>query len=512
MLSSRSEGGGDSDGSGTPEPPIGRPQAPVGAAGGSGGENYGVDGIRVFEVEFPPTGPLGITFEWAADPEARSHGDGGTPVTSPRTHPLGSSTLPPISPSPSSARAGHADHPLRPPVGPALLPHALRIQSFPDLPPIETSTPSATAGAGTTTTAGEESEASIDGETKSTAVTSDDISGVLRQHPHTSHEPRTTCSQTERDTKNADVPCTGGSSAGAERPSSSESNTTGEAKRPSAAATEPLDGAERFGPVAGRDILRVGDVLVAVNGNPVAGPAARDAGVTCFEDVVGVVAAATTTNAQAQTVEGSQRTQPRVLKFKREARQQRPTSPTNASPPRNVPSKGGWVKGMSGSEYASRSSSSGATAERGTTNVVAPSDVGVNADADAAATPAAALPPPKSSWSTLYPVLKLKGWGRAHGLAAGGRTARDKAGIGFSAPLSSILRGSDASSLGMDSVGGQFSSRPRGSDASFISNTSSKASGTLRSRKRGKERKGKAGGSSVFSATSAAARIKAEAK
>ena len=194
MLSSRSEGGGDSGGhsggSGTPEPPIGHPQAPVGAAGGIGGENYGVDGIRVFEVEFPPTGPLGITFEWAADPEARSHGDGGTPVTSPRTHPLGSSTLPPISPSPSSARAGHADHPLRPPVGPALLPHALRIQSFPDLPPIETSTPSATAGAGTTTTAGEESEASIDGETKSTAVTSDDVSGVLRQHPHTSHEPR----------------------------------------------------------------------------------------------------------------------------------------------------------------------------------------------------------------------------------------------------------------------------------------------------------------------------------
>lgn len=341
-----------------------------------------------------------------------------------------------------------------------------------------------------------------------------------------------TCPQ-EENTNSAIVPCTGVSpctgfsSAGAEQPSSSSSNKTGEAKRPCVATTEPPGGVERFGPVAGRDVLRAGDVLVAVNGNPVAGPAARDAGITCFEDVVGVVAAATTTNAQAQSTERPQRQRPRVFHFRRESRQQRSCSPAvvaSTSPPRNVPSKGGLVKGMSGSEPASRSSSSGAAAERDTTNLVAASDVGVDAAPGAGA--GAAPPPPKASWSTLYPVLKLKGWGRAHGLAAGGRTAgndvqgtsRENAGTGFSARLSSRLRGSDARSVDMDNFSAQFSSRSRvsassrGSDASFKSNVSSKAGGALRGRKRGRERKGRAGGSSVVSASSAAVRIKAEAK
>lgn len=511
-VSSRSDSGGDSD-RGTPEPPTEHPRTPGDASRGSGGKIIGVSTPRVFEVEFPPTGPLGITFEWAADPGALWGGDGSTPVSSPRTPPLGSSTLPSISPSPPSARKGRAVHSLEPTaVSPAWLPHALFIQSFPDLPPIETSTPrSATAGVGTAITAGGGGEASADGEVKSTAVSSNDVPGSLHQQLHTSREPRTTCTpREEKYTNSAVVPCTGVSSADAEQPSSTKSNTTGEAERPGAAQTEPLDDAERFGPVAGREVLRAGDILVAVNGNPVAGPAARDAGITCFEDVVGVVAAATTTNAQAQPVEGPRRKQPRVLKFRRGARQQQPTSATDTSAPRNVPSKGGWVKGMSGSESASRSSLSGVAAERDTTSLVAESDIGVNANAAASA--AAAPPPPKASWSTLYPVLKLKGWGRAHGLAAGGRTARDKAGTGFSVPLSARFRGSDASSVSMGSFSAQFSSRSRGSDASIISNTSSKASGTLRSRKSGRGRKGRAGGTSVFSASSTAARIKAEAK
>eukprot|EP00752_Nemacystus_decipiens_P018220 g16349.t1 len=166
---------------------------------------------------------------------------------------------------------------------------------------------------------------------------------------------------------------------------------------------------------------------------------------------------------------------------------------------------------MSGSELPSGSSSLGAAAEQDPASLDAASDVGVDANANAATTPAAPTPP-RSSWSTLYPVLKLKGWGRAHGSAAGGRTPRGKAGTGFSAPLSSRLRGSDASSVGMDNFSVQYSSRSRGSDASVISNTSSKASGTVRRGKRVRERKGRTGGSSVFSASSAAARIKAEAK
>lgn len=172
-MSSRSDGGGDSDSGAPSAPPTEHPRALGDESGSNGGNTYGVDVPRVFEVEFPPTGPLGITFEWAADPAALYWpGDGGTPAASPRTPPLGSSTLPPISPSPSSALKGRAAHQLEAAVGPSLLPHALRIQSFPVLPPLETSTPrSATAGAGTTTAAGEESKTSADGKTKLTAET-----------------------------------------------------------------------------------------------------------------------------------------------------------------------------------------------------------------------------------------------------------------------------------------------------------------------------------------------------
>lgn len=178
---SANDSGGDSD-SGTPEPATEHPQALGDEGGGSGGSSSGVDLPRVFEVEFPPTGPLGITFEWAVDPRALWYGDGGTPATSPRTPPLGSSTLPPISPSPSSATKSRAAHPLEPPVGPAVLPHALRIQSFPDLPPLVTPR-SSTPEAGTTTTAGGDNKITADGEIQPTTVTSSDIQAFPTKNP-----------------------------------------------------------------------------------------------------------------------------------------------------------------------------------------------------------------------------------------------------------------------------------------------------------------------------------------
>lgn len=163
-------GGRDSDNSGTPDPLTEYTQA-LGDEGCERSVNsYGTGVARVFDVEFPPNGPLGITFEWAVDPAARWYGDGGTPVASPRTPPLGASTLPPISPSPTSKPTGHAAPPLELPVGPALLPHALRIQSFPALQPLE-SPRSVAPGAGTTSAGGGDSEISIDGETQPTAVT-----------------------------------------------------------------------------------------------------------------------------------------------------------------------------------------------------------------------------------------------------------------------------------------------------------------------------------------------------
>ena len=518
-LASRSDSGGDS-GSVTPEPPSGRPQAPGDESGRDGGNSCGVDAPRVFEVEFPPTGPLGITFEWAADPAALWSGDGGTSEASPRTPPLGPSTLPPISPSPSLAPTSRTTHQLEPPVGQSLVPHALRIQSFPVVPPLEITPRSATAGAETTYTEGGAGQTSANGELKHTVVIQRSKESL--SYPRTQHLwERASCDvpTTYKTRRVGGCSFTDFKSTDAEQPSLSKSKSAGRAKRPHSATAEPLDDAERYGPVAGRDVLRAGDVLVAVNGNPVAGPAARNAGITCFEDVVGVVAAATTTSAEAQSTEKTQRKRPRVLSFRREGRQQRPSSPAvvaPTSPPRNVPSRGGWVKGMSGSQSASIPSSSGAAAEQDATNLVSGSDIGDGATTGAGA----ALVPPKPGWSTLYPVLKLKGWSQAHDQAVRGRTARDKgqgaskenAGSGFFAPLSSRLSGSDASSVDMDSFSAQFSSRSRGSEASFVSNTTSKPGGALRKGKRGRERKGKAGGGSVFSASSAAARIKAEAK
>ena len=477
-----------------------------GGDGDGDGRSFSIDAPHEFEVEFPPTGPLGITFEWAADSTAMFRaGDGSTTVTTPRTAPpLDPSTLPPIGSSPSSAPKDRAIHPLGPPSPPSL-PHSLRILSFPRLPPKES------LGSGTTI---DETGANIstrDDETGSRDRTGRDDTGSLHELPRASSDEIPTHQQ--KNTQSAAGPSEGASNANDQISFPSESIS------PPAGVGQHGD-VEAFGPVAGRDILRPGDILVEVNGNPVAGPAARIAGVLCFEDAVGVVAATASTGEQKHSEDGS-RQRRRVLKFRREALQQRAASSSNTASPRPPQvQEGGWVEGMSSSASGSTPPPPAAGVERDAPNATEASGLGVNATGSLA---------PKSSWSTLYPVLKLKGWGRARGLAAGGLTVSDnprgaseKEGmdrlrLSSLNHLSSRSGVSGAGSGDIDELSAQTSWRSRGScssigsDASFASSASSKAKGPSRRRKRGKGQKGR-NGSSVVSTISAADRIKADAR
>lgn len=465
--------------------------------GGSDGRTSNIDAPHEFEVEFPPTGPLGITFEWAVDSTTLfSGGNGSTPVATPRaTSPLDSSTLPPIDSSPSLAPKDGAIHPpgLSPP-----LPHSLRILSFPRLPPQEAQR------TGTTTDDAIANASTRDGETESRDRTGGGDSSSFHQPRRASDDE--THPRQEENARGAVIPREGASNADDRTSSSNKIDSK-------MVEEEEQGGVERFGPVAGRDVLRLGDILVEVNGNPVAGPAARDAGVLCFEDAVGVVAATARIEEQGGAGEGP-RPRRRIFKFRREAPQERPVS---ASSPQML--EGEWVRGMSGPASASKPPSS----SEGSAKLDAPNNTRSNELGVTAARPLA----PKSSWSTLYPVLKLKGWGR--GLAAGRLTvsnitrgANEEQGSGrlelsSSNPLSSRSRASEASSADMDDLSARISWQPRGStssigsDASFASSVSSKARGTSRRRKRGRGRKGR-NGTSVVSVTSAADRIKADAR
>ncbi len=490
------------------ESPTAYSQGTGGGDGGRDGRNSNIDAPHEFEVEFPPTGPLGITFEWAVDSTTPfSGGNGRTPpVVTPRaTSPLDSSTLPPIGSSPSSASKDRAIHRpgLPPPRQPPPLPHSLRILSFPRLPPQETQK------TGITTNDTGANASTRDGETESSDRTGGGDRRSLHQSPRASDNE--THPRRQENAQGADVPREGASNANDQTspPNKIDSKTV---------EAEEQGGVERFGPVAGREVLRLGDILVEVNGNPVAGPAARDAGVLCFEDAVGVVAATATMKKQGGGGEGPP-LQHRIFKFRREAPQAPPASASSATSPSSPQVlEGEWVRGMSGPASASKSPSSGGGGERDTPSMTGSSELG----------PTAARPlAPKSSWSTLYPVLKLKGWGR--GLAAGRLTVSniarganeeqgtDRLRLSSSSLLSSRSRGSEASSADMDDLSAKFSWHSRGStssigsDASFASSVSSKARGTSRRRKRGRERKGR-NGSSVVSVTSAADRIKADAR
>lgn len=259
-------------------------------------------GHDIFDVIFPSTGPLGITFQWDVDPtmwpavapqiadvsnsdtarDQESVDSNAMLLRTPRTrtevetHKVllrekPSTLLPALSSSPAGAISELT-----------VLPHALRIESFPVLAeasprlPGTSTTPTATADqAFPTRSPTFPIDASLSGQ-----------NGFSRAHalkPEAVDEP----------------------AENSEKPKLSDGFL--EKNFPRETETEA-----KTGPVAGRNVLRPGDILVEVNGTPVAGPAALRAGIECFQDAVEVVAKASTTT-QLEDGGGAAR----VFKFRR---------------------------------------------------------------------------------------------------------------------------------------------------------------------------------------------------
>ncbi|CAM9998277.1 unnamed protein product [Ectocarpus fasciculatus] len=559
----------------TTSEPIATPKhAPGGGSGeGSGEGSASSDKPHIFEVTFPPTGPLGITFEWAVDRTAavrparpptsqtvdddedvtsrrragpESAGILGSPsvgcgqeepadvaVVIPGATVLGSSTLPPIRSSPSSVPKENAARLADAPSAPVVpLPYALRIQRFPLLPPQETTSPRLERARPTTPETGHDTAPNSSGERQSLAATGGGGEELLRDRLRLPSGRR--LSQ-EHDQTKSGLPSTDTRDGTVNESLPDKSHSTPSVTNLNGATRESagrLGGAEAFGPAAGRELLRPGDILVEVNGVPVAGAAARDAGIVSFEDAVGVVAAATaarspTTEAHGQLDAGA-RQRPRVLKFRREARGQRPSSASATLPlpsPR-APSKGGWVNGISGGDSAGSRSSSGTAVEQGTSGSSSRSARGPESKTGNPAGASDSMSAsPRSRRSPLHPVLQVKGVGQVPHMAAGELGDKNTAGGwvgekgGGDLPLaSSRSRVSDESSVDMDglselsSLRSRGSARSKGSESSFNSRATSRTGGVPRSRKRGGKERQPGGRSGVFPSTSTAERIKAEAR
>lgn len=327
------------------------------------GHDSGDDSEPEFiEVVFEPTGPLGITFEWAEDPTrwlqpALGIRDGTTArlressctgkeatLRSPRdTAPILKSAVlsqhpqetAPVRVSGASTAACPGTPlaaPILPPILPystgelpePLAPHALRIQSFPVLPTNDSNRLDET-GASTT------------------VVAANDWMSAGGTYP-----PPAAATALRRDH---------GSDSGGDtvdnrgdRPDPNKAGLKGAVLEGRRGLTESGKSAQprpvrKDGPAAGRGTLRPGDILIEVNGTPVAGPAARQAGIASFRDVVDVVAA-TATRA------GKEALRPRVLKFRRSARLSPPFPPPAPTslhiPPPLIPLRGEWAREVSG--------------------------------------------------------------------------------------------------------------------------------------------------------------------
>lgn len=300
----------------------------------------------LFDVTFKPTGPLGITFEWAPDLTAWStaanasfplssehvHAPtervGGTSDEDPLLPLLGASTSrselfgagtnvsrisadgnsaeqlpavesptvvlggtqarspPPLLPSslpplPSSASNTSSSDDFDPPVL-----HALRIHSFPLLPRKSTSSKSPAA------------------------LTPAPSRGVTKARPSYIN---LVCDDVFKDARDF-------GHLYQQQHRSSGSHTYANIRRENSILKG--ENGTRTGPVEGRGVLRPGDILVFVNGVPVAGPDARRAGVNTFDDAVKAVAEAAPAGGE----------KPRVLTFKRGVQRPASLSPPIAYP------------------------------------------------------------------------------------------------------------------------------------------------------------------------------------
>lgn len=385
-----------------------------------GSADGGSDAHDVFEVAFPPTGPLGITFEWAPDPTIwqavssqtaavadissvlrRTSISVGAASLHARRNEIGSTTKSVVHAGRHRKSDSVGTSPLRggsspvipdagsprstlPPVSTlgsqTFVPsYALRIISFPVLP--------------------DEADLCLARTATSVAAVGPDHTPINEtQHPASGasyllecHDISTTrgMHQARRDT--ITEPKDTGGCAGAVNDQLFCAQTTMKTTM-TPTNPEPIGVTPVTGPAAGRDTLRLGDILVEVNGNPVAGPAARHAGVASFQDAVKVVAAAAATTTKANAEERG----PRVFKFRRA---RRPSSSLSATAPPHrpaiLPLRGEWVKGMCGAEEKATEKYAEPRAAPG---------AGHGSTADAV---------PKSSRRDSYPALPLKGLDRS---------------------------------------------------------------------------------------------------
>lgn len=376
------------------------PSAPDGSAvdirtptGGIGVE----DDPDVFEVAFDPTGPLGITFEWAVDPTVwsgaatecrsgipqRSNGEdetkdvavGTTPWQGPQTTTTCVERGTTSAPLQRIERENVAEH----------RPYSDGPRAVQQVRRSEFGTTASPAGGGSC----DDSPGALLPLSTLPPISLSSISIATESLPHALRiqsfpalppEARTTDTNKLADQSSIEV-----------------------TKHLANTVEKPV----MVGPAAGRGVLRPGDILIEVNGKPVAGPAARQAGIASFQDAVQVVASAAAGSCSSFE---KRQTERRIFTFRRA--QQRPSSsrslpaptPTSPLPPAILPLSGGWVRGMSGS-------AAGARVETSEEMEQPLGVVGDGADAIKIATPVLST---KSS-SLLRPIVHLKGLGRSLG-------------------------------------------------------------------------------------------------
>lgn len=475
---------------------------PMNSGGGGSVNSITSDQFDVFTVGFPSSGPLGITFEWALDsttpwsarPSQTADCANNTTTTATANAPWHRASTERTSSSPATLPGQHrtstnvnampdvggagSDSPralltptILPPISPSLvvpdpsvLPHALRIQSFPLLPGESEHRP-----------VGRSSAAPDSGTQRPDVRTAD-----VRQHRHVS----TTADGKLGDTVARSTELSGEESSTTDEPSltafgqttaweptTATAATTTTAAAATTAATAAAGVAldpSKAGPATARDILRIGDILVEVNGNPVAGPAARQAGIATFQDAVDVVADAAT-----DTTPGTGAERGRLFTFKRARSPKSPPQQSTAPllPPAVLTLKGRWVgEGSGGSENKSKQGFQ-PTTEAGSGN-----------EATSGTTPRTSKPH-LQAWVPQLEGLTRSSDSRGSERMVGGSSRRVSA-MGSSRLMSPI--GSDRSLEGFRVGGG-------------------------RSRKEGNRSRAR-GDASVFSASSAVERLKADAR
>lgn len=358
----------------------------------------------VFDVVFPPTGPLGITFEWAVDPtvwpatdarqaiyvegrdrysstasrggscmEAAFHDtpDGGadSKTTSPSGPTSFGSRRPSLPFGPVGAFSPSVPHTLPriiscsvggPGSGPMTPHHALRIQSFPSEPRLDDQrSPLRFPASSTIPESGDFAggAASVPNVSALSRNDRDDRTGYpLQPEDFTRVSPATASRRRHHRTSGTQS----GDSDGVDDSSFEDSDeevftTTRRIESPAKAGRGVGTGEERgnqrkvttdviptregvkrlagcIAPVVSRETLRLGDILIEVNGISVAGPSAVRAGIESFQDAVNAVAvaAAVTPRTLASTAtprrgrgtsaadtKASEGTRGRIFKFKR---------------------------------------------------------------------------------------------------------------------------------------------------------------------------------------------------